>query len=563
MRAYPDLRDWFAAPLDERVGATRPRSGERYTCALARPYLYYLAFRGHARFDWPWILAVGYHVVPAKLMPSAVEDHIEALTAEAVRLGYVRKNAHGRLRRTVKYLYLNDPANACAVNDGALSLVEQALDAFAGRSDIETFYNTAQAYHQKAHIFRQDLFILRNILCQRRQIAAPPRRKHRLPSRLRIPAGMEPLLVRYMEARRAQGSRPKTADSIYSCVRHFTDWLMQHHPGVKQWPEVTRAQVLDYAASLDTRPTPERPKPLSIEAKITRLSKLSVFLHDTTAWEWEGAPRRPLIGARDLPKRVTRIPRFIPADQLERIMRAIRKLSCRYQRTALIVARWSGARRGEIRDPDSDCLDRFQDGTPRLRIPAGKTGAERLIPLHEEAADAIRELQSRMVEARGFLDERTGRESRRLFVRHGKRLSSRYLFQDALAKACIAADLLHPNGKPMITAHRFRHTVGTELAEGGARLHTIMQMLGHTSTGMTLVYAHLSDKALREDYLKVLGPGAQIAGPLAETLRSGAISRESLDWLKVNFFRTELELGHCLRLPEEGPCELRPSLLSV
>jgi hypothetical protein len=30
---------------------------------------------------------------------------------------------------------------------------------------------------------------------------------------------------------------------------------------------------------------------------------------------------------------------------------------------------------------------------------------------------------------------------------------------------------------------------------------------------------------------------------------------DSLAWLKSNFFRTELELGHCLRLLEEGPCE--------
>ncbi|MCP8896501.1 hypothetical protein KYK29_16370 [Shinella daejeonensis] len=29
----------------------------------------------------------------------------------------------------------------------------------------------------------------------------------------------------------------------------------------------------------------------------------------------------------------------------------------------------------------------------------------------------------------------------------------------------------------------------------------------------------------------------------------------SLAWLKANFFRTELELSHCLRLPEERPCE--------
>ena len=29
----------------------------------------------------------------------------------------------------------------------------------------------------------------------------------------------------------------------------------------------------------------------------------------------------------------------------------------------------------------------------------------------------------------------------------------------------------------------------------------------------------------------------------------------SVDWLKENFFKTELELGRCLRLPQEGPCE--------
>jgi hypothetical protein len=53
----------------------------------------------------------------------------------------------------------------------------------------------------------------------------------------------------------------------------------------------------------------------------------------------------------------------------------------------------------------------------------------------------------------------------------------------------------------------------------------------------------------------VLGPGATIAGPLAEKLRSGSLSPDTVDWLKTNFFKTELELGHCLRLPQEGPCE--------
>ena len=28
-----------------------------------------------------------------------------------------------------------------------------------------------------------------------------------------------------------------------------------------------------------------------------------------------------------------------------------------------------------------------------------------------------------------------------------------------------------------------------------------------------------------------------------------------MSWLQTNFLKTELELGHCLRTPAEGPCE--------
>jgi integrase len=75
-------------------------------------------------------------------------------------------------------------------------------------------------------------------------------------------------------------------------------------------------------------------------------------------------------------------------------MDAIRELPCPYQQTALLVARWSGARRDEIRRLEVDCLDAYPDGTARLRIPSGKTYQERLVPLHEEAAEAIHELQA-------------------------------------------------------------------------------------------------------------------------------------------------------------------------
>ena len=93
---------------------------------------------------------------------------------------------------------------------------------------------------------------------------------------------------------------------------------------------------------------------------------------DVAAWEWSEVPGHPPLGAGDLPKMPRRVPRFIPDDELNRLMRAIRILPCLYQRAALLIARWSGARRGEIQRLALDCLDTYADGTPRLRVPVGK-----------------------------------------------------------------------------------------------------------------------------------------------------------------------------------------------
>ena len=116
----------------------------------------------------------------------------------------------------------------------------------------------------------------------------------------------------------------------------------------------------------------------------------------------------------------------------------------------------------------------------------------------------------------------------------------------------------HPRGvrsKSRTERCRFRHTLGTELAERDAKLHTIMGILGHESPQMTMVYARISNAEVLRDYRPVLEPGAMIAGAGAEAIRAGELTAEAVDWLRSNFLKTELELGHCLRLPSEGPCE--------
>lgn len=553
---YPELNEWFRAPLADRVGCLRGESTKTYS-ARARPYLYFLALRGYARFDWEWIIAVRQHRLCTDLLEPRMAKGMESLVETAADLGYASIYAREKLGRVLKCLYLHLPTpDVDAIGETEIDEFAGALRAFGDRQDLNLFFGSPERHRKALRSYRSELHLLRVVLYHRGRIAVEPRRGRRVPPPPPAPrARMEVVIERYLRARRAQGARPATIAKFGWVLRRFSSWVAGEHEELMSFSEVTREHVLEYSLALDASISTQTGRPLTLETKLSRLANLSVFFQDVAAWGWEDAPTRPLLGARDLPKRPVRIPKYIPEEELSRLMEAIRELPCSYQRAALLIARWCGARRGEIRNLELDCLDSYPDGTPRLRIPVGKSKSERIVPLNEEAATAIRDLQTLARDGRGFRDEQTGVEARRLFVHRGQRYSSSYLFEDALEESCRVAGLVTMDGKPTVNAHRFRHTVATELAESGARLHTIMKMLGHTSVEMTMVYAQISDREVLRDYQKVLGPGAEIAGPLAATLRSGELPASDVEWIKNNFFKTELELGHCLRLPQEGPCE--------
>jgi integrase len=391
---------------------------------------------------------------------------------------------------------------------------------------------------------------------------------------------MRAVIDRYIRERQLV-DRPATIQSADLALTLFVRWLLSVHPEIESFASVTREHLLEFADDLNSMVGVNSKRPYSLSAKIGVLSALNVFFRRVSEWaNWEGTregerngeqeeghgkhelevPNRPLLSRGDLPKRAMYLPRYIPDDELERIMEVIRALECPYQRAALLIARWSGARRDEIGRLSIDCLGSYPDGTPCLRIPAGKTNRERMVPLHEEAAEAIRYLLSvRPKVGRGLRDSHTGLETHYLFMHYGKRYSSAYLFELPLKRACTVAGLVTPDGRAKVTAHRFRHTVATQLARKGAKLNTIMRVLGHESANHTMVYLHISDQEVLDDYSGALrtelNPGTAVAGPFAEILRTSKVSASDVEWLKAKFIKTELELGECLRLPEEGPCE--------
>ena len=549
--SYPVLGTWFAAPLIERVG--RPCGASPPSCVhdvasyasyRARLYFVFLNLERGVQFDWDWLIAVAQLQFRSLFTQAIGEAQLSTLVEDAVRLGFheatTRKTFEWMIHRIV--MHTADPRLE-HITEGSLQDMTEALARFAERPDVPLFYGSVEHYRTKLKTYVSYLHRLHVVLYHRGQVKTEPPHREVDRAHLRIftiqhKPLMKQTLDRYLATRRLT-DRLATVRGMENAVRLLIVWLEQTHPAVDTFTQVTRQMMLEYLETLNTRVGAVTKRPLTIASKREIIGRLVQFFLELAQWGWEDAPTSAPLLEADIPKLPHRIPRYIPEDQLERLMAALPSLDCPYQQAALLIARWSGARRGEIRRLAVDCLDAYPDGTPRLRIPAGKTYQERLVPITEEAAEAIRGLQRLRQGERGLLDAPTGEVTRYLFVRRGALLSANYLFSTPLENLCRVAGLVTADGKPTISSHRFRHTVGTQLAERGAKLHTVMKILGHESAAMALVYAQISDKEVLKDYQAVLGPGAIIAGPSAAQLRAGDLSSSTLDWLKANLIKVK------------------------
>jgi integrase len=471
---YPLLAAWLAAPLPERVGHLLGEPLERMTCRVAyeaRPYLYCLVRQGGLRLDYAWLLAIQRTKVCGVLAGTPLAADLDRLKHEAIGLGYDAARVDEPLRWAVGRLFLHTGKGRVeALTLADIEELRAAIVTFGARADLTAYYRSAATWDSVRREALGSVHVLWVVLYHRGQIAEEPR-WHRRPA-ASPPPPPPPLLTatvaRYLAQRRAAGCRPRTVTRLDQALRRFIAWLVAERPCVMSFADVTREDVLTYAQGLDTAVAATTGRALAPQTKHHLLSALAVFFRQTAHWGWAEVPGRPLLLASDLPRLPLRVPRYIPEDQLAQLMMAIRALPCPYRRAALLVARWSGARRDEIRRLPVDCLDHYPDGTPRLHLPVGKSRAERVVPLTEEAAEAIRALQAlRPAGDRGLRDDYTGAVTRYLFVHHGQLYSASYLFESALAEACRAAGLVDGADKPTVTAHRFRHTVGTQLAERG------------------------------------------------------------------------------------------------
>lgn len=125
----------------------------------------------------------------------------------------------------------------------------------------------------------------------------------------------------------------------------------------------------------------------------------------------------------------------------------------------------------------------------QMIIVRGKGGRERMVPLSDRAAEAMREYTGLRAEAGAF----TG--SPWLFPSFGE---TGHFTRQALARdlKTLAASVGIQAKK--VSPHVLRHAFASHLLQNGADLRIVQQLLGHADISTTQIYTHVLDERLRQ-----------------------------------------------------------------
>lgn len=183
------------------------------------------------------------------------------------------------------------------------------------------------------------------------------------------------------------------------------------------------------------------------------------------------------------PRRSQHLPNYLSADECARLLAACddnhyADLAFR-DRALLTVLVYQGLRRAEVLGLQMGDVD-LEAMT--LLVRRGKGGTSRLLPLAEQAANAVAD----------WLEMRPDCPTGALFVTRGGHPMSVKDLQRMFRRTVYRAGL-----REGITLHTLRHTFATLLLREGVDVRTLQRLLGHASIETTAVYLHVDTEDMR------------------------------------------------------------------
>jgi integrase/recombinase XerC len=196
-----------------------------------------------------------------------------------------------------------------------------------------------------------------------------------------------------------------------------------------------------------------------------------------------------LVSTPKLPKKLPRVPTI---EEVNNVLDGDLPETAAFverDRTILELLYGCGLRNSELIGINLDDIH-WSNETILVR---GKGRKERMVPLGDTAAEAIREY---LIKRKALLSAKKKTTQALLINLRGQRLTTRSVGR--IVKHIAVSKGLSPDVHP----HTLRHAFGTHLLEEGADLRAIQEMLGHERLSTTQRYTQLSMKHVVEVYDK-------------------------------------------------------------
>ena len=266
-----------------------------------------------------------------------------------------------------------------------------------------------------------------------------------------------------------RGLSEKTLSAYGADLERYIEGL--EATGIQAPGEILREDIVDHLGGLQAAG-------LSARSMARHLSAIRGF-HRFMAEE--GLCAKNVAGDLDAPRLARELPKYLAAEEIERLLTAPDRAPEHGVRDAAILEVFysCGLRISELAGlPVRDVL--MEESSVRVQ---GKGAKVRLVPLGRRALERVR----------AWLAVRNGGkvlDSTLFLSSRGKRMSRNSVWA-AVKRHARAANI-----QKNVTPHMLRHSFATHLLDHGADLRAVQEMLGHADISTTQIYTHVSVERL-------------------------------------------------------------------
>jgi hypothetical protein len=353
LRRWPDPQAFAAEPLEVMLAQ------DQHT----RPFITFLLLHDLLRPGYDYLAGRKFAALTELARGTRLEPDLDGFVRAATELGFSWHVCSRAAERVLARLMIQ--TGRC-LHDLTVDDLREVEAAFRSRGERrgQDWSNDRGFLHAAWTV----LFHLGVV-----ELTPPSRRRHGHARHFGgVPVWLATRLQDYTTALSGTHER-STMDGIAIRLAHFGRHLAETDPGLDSLASLDRQRHIEtYLAAVATARATRGGQLISAGEQRNRIITLSRVLTDITEWCWPDAPARRLVFTRDIPKLPRTLPRYLPVDADRRITEALHASPNRLPADALLLARTTGLRIGELRDLELDCVHEIPGTGAWLKVPLGK-----------------------------------------------------------------------------------------------------------------------------------------------------------------------------------------------